>query len=236
MIFEWTGKYTYLALDLFTLGATLALSFDKKVAFYKQWPYLFPGILVGMLVFIPWDIAFTLQGFWGFNPVYLTGYSLWHLPIEEWLFFIAVPYASVFIYACIEAYFGDPMKRFQSHIWWFWIGISALCLGVGFSAWYPLATFTLLIALLLVHRWFWGTQFMGKLGLMWLVHLLPFFTINGVLTALPIVWYNDNENLGIRLGTVPLEDAFYSLLLLLIVFATMFVLKQKKGLLPLSEK
>ena len=77
---------------------------------------------------------------------------------------------------------------------------------------------------------------MGKLGLMWLVHLLPFFTINGVLTALPIVWYNDNENLGIRLGTVPLEDAFYSLLLLLIVFATMFGLKQKKGLLPLSEK
>jgi len=38
------------------------------------------------------------------------------------------------------------------------------------------------------------------------------------------------------LGTVPLEDAFYSLLLLLIVFATMFGLKQKKGLLPLSEK
>jgi len=45
---------------------------------------------------------------------------------------------------------------------------------------------------------------------------------------LPIVWYNDSENLGIRLGSVPLEDGFYSLLLLLIVFATMWAIKKVK--------
>jgi lycopene cyclase domain-containing protein len=227
MIFEWTGKYTYLILDLFTLASTLALSFDKKVAFYRQWPYLFPGILVGMMVFVPWDIAFTVHGIWGFNPDYLTGYSLWHLPLEEWLFFIAVPYASVFIYACLEAYFGDPWKRLNGLVWWFWLVLSFLCFLVGYEKWYPLITFSLLISGLLLHRLVWGTQYMGRLGLMWLVHLLPFFFVNGVLTALPIVWYNNNENLNLRLGSVPFEDAFYSLLLLLIVFGTMFGLKRK---------
>ena len=214
MMFEWTGRFTYLILDLFTLLPTLALSFDKKVAFYKQWPYLFPGILVGMLVFIPWDIAFTLNGIWGFNPKYITGFEIWELPIEEWLFFIAVPYATVFIYACLKTYFGDPFFRFRNAIWWIFLLTGIGLFFLGFQGWYPRVTFALLSILLLMHRWVWGVQHMGKLGLMWLVHLIPLFSVNGVLTALPIVWYNDSENLGIRLGSVPLEDGFYSLLLL----------------------
>ena len=39
---------------------------------------------------------------------------------------------------------------------------------------------------------------------------LPFLAANGVLTALPIVWYDDTRILGIRAGTIPLEDFFYS--------------------------
>ena len=54
---------------------------------------------------------------------------------------------------------------------------------------------------------------------MYFVTLIPFFIVNGLLTGsfIPeeVVYYNDAENLGIRLGTIPIEDAVYGLLMLL---------------------
>ena len=48
-----------------------------------------------------------------------------------------------------------------------------------------------------------------------------FSIVNGLLTGTliknQVVWYNNNENLSIRLGTIPVEDIFYALLMLLMV-------------------
>jgi lycopene cyclase domain-containing protein len=49
-----------------------------------------------------------------------------------------------------------------------------------------------------------------------------FFIVNGILTgtglAQPVVSYNDQENLGIRLLTIPIEDVVYGFELLLLNF------------------
>ena len=48
--------------------------------------------------------------------------------------------------------------------------------------------------------------------------LIPFFIVNGLLTGSfiidEIVWYNNNHNLGLRIGTIPIEDIFYGFSLL----------------------
>jgi lycopene cyclase domain-containing protein len=56
---------------------------------------------------------------------------------------------------------------------------------------------------------------MGWFYLAYFVSLVPFLIVNGILTSLPVVWYNNAHNLGIRLYTIPIEDTMYSLLLLL---------------------
>lgn len=213
-------QYLYLWIDLFTLFGPLFLSFDKKVAFYKNWKPLFISIGLMMVVFIPWDVAFTVNGIWGFNPDYLSGLEILHLPIEEWLFFIVVPYATVFIYECCKAYFKDVMKSIADPIM-IGIGVVLIFFGIIFyDRWYTVINFigaglTIFAAFVL------GQKNRGYLLLGYLISLVPFLLVNGVLTGSwieePIVWYNDEENMGIRIGTIPLEDSFYFLFFFVLV-------------------
>ena len=53
--------------------------------------------------------------------------------------------------------------------------------------------------------------------------------MNGILTGTGInqevVWYNNSENLGIRMGTIPVEDSLYSLSLMLMNITILEYLK-----------
>ena len=55
--------------------------------------------------------------------------------------------------------------------------------------------------------------------LSFIIALIPFVIVNGVLTGAitenPIVWYSDNHILGLRIITIPVEDIYYNLSMLL---------------------
>ena len=211
-------RYTYLLLDLFTLLGPLALSFDKKVAFYKWWEPLFlRGILPTAAFFIFWDVMFTHWAIWNFNPDYLCGIFWLGLPIEEWLFFIVVPYACAFIYACIRAY---GKWRGQDKGVRITAVLGVLLLAIGLIYWdrpYTIYAFGgsglgCILAVLFRRR---APRFRFDTFLVsYLVILVPFLLVNGVLTAMPVVRYDDTANLAIRMYTIPVEDTFYGLLMI----------------------
>ena len=43
------------------------------------------------------------------------------------------------------------------------------------------------------------------------ISYISFILINGILTAVPVVTYSPSANLGLRVGTIPLEDFFLQL-------------------------
>jgi lycopene cyclase domain-containing protein len=96
------SKYLYLAIDLAAFTVPFLASFQKKAPFYKKWKYFGIALVITSALFIVWDEIFTQEKVWGFNPAYLTGLYIGSLPIEEILFFICIPYASVFTYFALN--------------------------------------------------------------------------------------------------------------------------------------
>ncbi len=212
----------YLWLDLGSLVLPLLFSFHPKIKFYKRWPIVLPGILVMALVFIPWDIYFTAQGFWGFNSNYLSGIQWLGLPIEEWLFFFCIPYACMFTHHVLSSLVHWwPLSK-KTTDWVYLIVVVGLIMGLwyGIDQWYTATAFiyALLILGLTQNT---APQILPTFFMSYLIILIPFFIVNGVLTGSgipePVVWYNDNQNFGVRLGTIPLEDTMYNLGMLLTV-------------------
>lgn len=209
-------KYYYLLIDFFTILFPFLLSFDKKVAFYKSWLPIGKGLFVGGIIFLIWDHFFTINSIWSFNPQYITGIHLASLPIEEVLFFILIPYACLFIWHCVEAYFPQTIGlKFSKVTWFFIIVFSFIMMVLYYDRMYTLITFMLLLLVSIYYVWkpkAWHSSFI----IAYLISLIPFFIVNGLLTSIPIVLYNDAENIAFRWGTIPFEDSFYMLALLMI--------------------
>lgn len=195
--------------------------FDARLRFHHHWKYLFPAILTTMLIFVPWDIIKTSIGVWGFNPNYLQGIYFFNLPIEELLFFIAIPYACLFTYHALSYLVQkDYLKPYAKKITIILIFILMVVALFNTHRTYTFVTFFSTALFLIFHLLFIKSTYLGRFCFSYIVILIPFFVVNGALTGMftpePVVWYDDTQNLGIRMGTIPIEDSVYGLLLLLL--------------------
>lgn len=213
-------KWTYLLINVLTLAGPMARSFEPRIAYWRKWKALLPAIGLTLAFFVFWDSTFTAWGVWGFTPSYLLGVDLLNLPIEEWLFFITIPYACVFIYEVLNHFMLRDWLGAAAN----GIAIGLMVLGVAmvvlfWGHFYTMSSFGLMVLLLGMHVFIFKSDWLGRFFVAFLVSLIPFVIVNGVLTgavtAAPVVWYNDAHNLGIRLGTIPLDDFVYGLDLML---------------------
>ena len=222
-------KYTYLIINFLTVLFPVLLSFDKRVQFSKSWKFIWPGMAITGLVFLFWDVLFTIKGVWSFNQDRIIGIKFFELPLEEILFFLTVPFACLFIYACLNYYvkwqMSDKWSRLITNLL---ILLSIVALVFYYDRIYTLVNFSLQLVLLVLLQYVFKVKWLNRYYLTYLVALLPFYIVNGLLTSIPVVLYNDAENIGLRVGTIPFEDHFYCMAMLLMNVGFFEYFKNKK--------
>ena len=209
-------KGLYVLIDLFTLACPLVLSFEKRVQYFRHWKNAFLAALVIAVPFLIWDVLFTSWGFWGFNKDYLIGVEFLGLPLEEYLFFIVVPFACTFIYVVCRHYFNSDSLRWFNRLFLFAIPAYGLILpligGIGYY------TLSVEISSALVLFWMLLSPRVTHIAIAFLFSLIPFLFINGILTGsfldTPVVWYSEAQKVTPRIFTIPMEDVLYSFTLI----------------------
>jgi lycopene cyclase domain-containing protein len=214
-------KYLYLAIDLLTLSVPFIASFYPKAPFYKKWKFLVWAVLFPGLFFIVWDELFTRMGVWGFNEQYLSGIYIGSLPVEEILFFVCIPYSCMFTYFAVVHLVKRDLFYFQQDLISSILAILLIVAGAfNLNRIYTACAFLMCGFLIAAQVLKFRSRFMGRFYFVFLILLIPFFLVNGILTGsfIPgeVVWYDNEENLGFRIGTVPVEDIFYGMLLMML--------------------
>lgn len=213
-------SYLYLLLDIGTISIPLLYSiFEKEFHFIKYAKQAFLSILIVLVPFIIWDAFFTKIGVWGFNNNYHLPYKILGMPIEEWLFFICIPYACLFTHEGFKYYFPKfkLSKASSTIISILLIVLITILLIFNFGKWYTTINFIWFLVLMLFTL-IKTPETLQVYYPSFLIILIPFFIVNGILTGTgietPVVWYNNSENINFRIGTVPFEDVFYAFNLL----------------------
>ncbi len=189
-------------------------------------------MLLPAIFYIIWDGYFAGKGVWFFNQKYIaTPTSIYNLPVEEVLFFFVVPYCCTFIYQCIRSYFPELKPTKKADVLLGIIGFFAATIAIiNYNLIYTFCTGIFLfifIAAILIFRSYFSSLNTTAFLTAYSIILIPFLIVNGFLTKLPVITYNNTENLGIRIYTIPVEDIFYGMLLILMNVAIYEKLKSK---------
>ena len=211
--------YLYLFLVIASFSIPFLYSFEKKMRFIRWWKSVFLSVMIVAIPFIIWDVIFTKNGVWGFNKLYHLNIDIFGLPLEEVLFFICIPYASIFTHYAVIHFFKDLKlpSNWTRTISIVFLVFAVLILILNYPKDYTTITFSVFIVLL-AYSLMTRDEVLSRFYITFTIILIPFFLVNGILTGsfIPdeVVWYNNSENMDFRIGTVPLEDLFYAFNLL----------------------
>lgn len=220
----------YLLINLGSVLVPFLFSFHPQIAFYKQWRYALPAIVLTAIPFVIWDQWFTQAGIWGFNPEYHGSIMIGDMPLEEILFFLCIPYSCLFTYWSIVQLTNVALpKKYLTLLYGVLFGVFGAMSAFGHHLWYTFMDGLFAFVVLLI-TFFVNRDLLVRFFPVYLLVLIPFFIVNGLLTGMAIpgevVWYNNAENVGIRFVTIPVEDFAYAFSMLLLSTLLFEVFKQ----------
>ncbi len=205
-------KGEYLLFNLLVIAGPLSQSFDRRVRFVRRWRLAFAASLLTLIPFIVWD-AMVVDRHWFFNPKYTLGFRAAGLPIEEWLFFITVPFACLFIWEIIITFRPPSPSKTAAYLNPAPLLLGSLAvLSFILGKEYTGMALASAVAVCLVDRALRLNLLADRrLYLFSLIVILLTLLFNSYLTARPVVLYDPSFQLNLRIGTIPVEDFVYGL-------------------------
>jgi lycopene cyclase domain-containing protein len=207
-------NFTYLLLALGILVIPMVLLFVKKTSFNQTIKFAIPAVLITGLAFSIFATVLVMVGVWSFHPAYLTGVSLWKIPVEEFLFSIAISLAGIGVYVTLNAFFpNNALDKFSLSFSNLLMGICVAMLIFTYTKWYSAISFGLLFVLIFYIEYLNKLRFTYKFYRGFLAALVLFYIAYGVISTLPVISYTEVINL--KLGAIPFESHFYFMGMLL---------------------
>lgn len=210
-------KNLFLCLDIFLFLVPWTFCLDTKAFKLKKLNKAAVPALITGIVFSAIAIIFNIFGIWGFNSEFLVGIYYRGVPLEFFLFCFSFSFMAISVYQYLNIRF--PKNSLQQ----FSLTLSNLVLGLciafsffGYGHWYTMVVFVLLFILLLFIEYVNKIRFMYRFYRAYVLCLLPFYICFGIMSKLPILFYEKKQTLGVNIIDIPLESHFYVLTMLLL--------------------
>jgi lycopene cyclase domain-containing protein len=210
-------NYTYLLVNLGLLLFSGLVFSNRQINFAGQSKFIILAVLINVFAFsVPTEFLTQLKVI-VFNPPYLSGMTLWELPIEELLLSLLLPLSGIAIYLFLNMRYKDnSLEKYSLALSNMMLGVCIAMLYFGHQKLYTLFTFSILLVFLLYIEYVNKIRFMYKFYRAFLVSLLLFYTVYGILTSIPVIQYTTEETLNFNFSHIPFESHFYYMSMLLL--------------------
>ncbi|TDQ10257.1 lycopene cyclase domain-containing protein [Pedobacter metabolipauper] len=209
--------YTYLLINLGLLVIPMLLALNRRVSVFSSGLATGAAILAPAILFFIFSFVFNQFGIWQFNPERVLGIYFGQLPVEELLFYVTLPLAGLSVYRYLNVVFpNNELDKFSLSLSNLILGICVAMLFFTYTRWYSVVTFSVLFILLLYIEYLNKIRFMYRFYRAYVVALIPFYVVYGLLTSLPVLTYSDAGLMKLKIGTIPFETHFYFMGMLLL--------------------
>lgn len=210
-------NYTYLLINLALLFLPVLLFSIRQLNFTDNSKFIILAVLISVFAFsIPTEFMTQLKVI-VFNPPYLSGMTLWQLPVEELLLLFLLPLSGIAVYLFLNHRFPDNgPEKYSLAFSNIMLGVCIAMLYFGHQKLYTLFTFSILFVFILYIEYVNSIRFMYRFYRAFLVTLIPFYIVYGVLVNLPVLQYNSAETLNFNQFNIPFETPFYFMGMLLL--------------------
>lgn len=222
-------KFAFLFLTLGLIVFPYFLHLDKKILNKETFKATISASLVSAIIFSAITLAMQLAGLLFFNIDSTIGVVIGHIPLELYLLNFSFSFAAVSVYQYFNIRFPkNDLQKYSLAVSNLLLGLCVAFLFFGYTKWYTLLTFATLAIVLFSIEYIGRLRFMYKAYRAFLVMLVPFYLVYGILFWNGVLHVAENQLTGMFVAKIPIENHFVALSMLLVsVYIFEFLMRKR---------